>query len=141
MLLTLSLLALLQAAPAATPTPLPIETTEAPVIPVPLTAPACLAVQTQLIRVAEGGRALLAARSDAASTSPQAQAIHADWQHRIDAVDQIITNIRVAWLSGEADASLYAGLRTLTTAQILHEGERCGAPPAGVPTPAPTPAP
>ena len=134
MSLPLLLLALLQAAPAAMPAPaptrVPIMPEDAPVTPVPLTASACLAVQTQLVRVAEGARGLLAARSDAASTAPAAQAVHADWQRRIDAVDQIITNIRVAYPSGTADETLYPGLRTLPTATLLHEGERCAVRPA-----------
>ena len=140
MSLPLLLIALLQAAavpaPAPTRVPIPIDPVDTPVTPVPLTAPACLAVQTQLITVADGARALLAARSDANSTVPAAQAIHAEWQHRIDAVDQIITGIRVAYPSGTADESLYPALRTLPTAAILHEGERCAVRPAA---PAATP--
>ena len=130
MSLPLLFLALLQATPAATPTPVPIAPDDTPVVPVALTAPACLAVQAQLVRVAEGARALLAARSDAGSSDPRAQAIHADWQRRIDGVDQLVTNIRVAYPSGTADESLFPALRTLTTAQILHEGERCSVRPA-----------
>lgn len=124
--------------PAPTPSPAPPEiAASADEGPIPLTPPGCLAVAGQLVRVADGARLLLASRADAASGDPRAQAIHADWQRRIDGVEATIAAIRANYPGGAADPELGGRLSRLSTQQVLAEGTRCAAPPPGSTTVAP----